>query len=154
VNLLALSWDLGIVVAVLEFDGQRLYHRKEHRLAHLLVPPLLSIAARVCLEIQPFPVCATYFGAMPWYVDVKVFTIEKSYHFHLDRFCFLVDKISKFIVTYVLKPLLIDRAHSDHSDDSNIRYSDLLFISLGGGKRRSPYRLSRCRPSDLTLPLQ
>jgi hypothetical protein len=27
-----------IVVAVAEFDGQRLYHRKEHHLALLLVP--------------------------------------------------------------------------------------------------------------------
>jgi len=29
---------LTIVVAVVEFDGQRLYHRKEHHLALLLVP--------------------------------------------------------------------------------------------------------------------
>ena len=29
---------LTIVVAVAEFDGQRLYHRKEHHLALLLVP--------------------------------------------------------------------------------------------------------------------
>ena len=35
----------GIVVTVVEFDDQRLYHhRKEHRLALLLVPHFLSIA--------------------------------------------------------------------------------------------------------------
>ena len=35
----------GIVVTVVEFDDQRLYHhRKEHSLALLLVPHFLSIA--------------------------------------------------------------------------------------------------------------
>jgi len=35
----------GIVVTVVEFDDQRLYHhRKEHRLALLFVPHFLSIA--------------------------------------------------------------------------------------------------------------
>ena len=70
-NLLALSLDLGIVVAVVEFDGQRLYHQKEHRLALLLLVPHFLSIARVCSEVQPFPVCAHWCLV----VDVKVFTM-------------------------------------------------------------------------------
>ena len=72
-SLLALSLELeGIVVAVVEFDGQRLYHQKEHsRLALLLLVPHFLSIARVCSEVQPFPVCAHWCLV----VDVKVFTM-------------------------------------------------------------------------------
>ncbi len=93
----------GIVVTVVECEGQRLYHRKENCLVLLLVPCFWI--ARVCSEIQPFPVCATYFGAM----DVKVFTIETPYH--LD--CLFSNRQKIVIHCYLLKPLLINRAHSD-----------------------------------------
>jgi hypothetical protein len=44
-------------------------------------------------------------------VDVKLFTIEKSYHFN-RLFC----SRPKLVIRYLLKPLLIDRAHSNDSN--------------------------------------
>ena len=66
-------------------------------------------------------------------VDVKLFTIEKLYH--LDRlFC---SRPKLVIHCYLLKPLLIDRAHSNDSNSGLIP----IIKHSAVGKRRSPYRL-------------
>jgi hypothetical protein len=59
-------------------------------------------------------------------VDVKLFTREKSYH--LDRlFC---SRPKLVIHCYLLKPHLIDRAHSNNSNSGLITY----YFTFGGGK--------------------
>ncbi len=67
-------------------------------------------------------------------VDVKLFTMEKSYH--LDHL--LCSRPKLVIHCYLLKPLLIDRANSNNSNSGLITY---YFPLSAVGKRRSPYRL-------------
>ena len=45
----------NIVVAVVEFDNQRLYHQKEHHLALLLVPHFRLYHVCVWMEIYSHP---------------------------------------------------------------------------------------------------
>ena len=114
--------------------------------------PLLSIA-RVCLEIDTATLlCYVFLWSMV--VDVKLFTIEKLYH--LDRlFC---SRPKLVIHCYLLKPLLIDRAHPN---DSNITVvgkeaeplpplcPDLIFLRHHTTRRRR-----RGRQTTLVPPTQ
>jgi hypothetical protein len=59
---------LATLVAVVEFDGGRLYQRKEHRLALLLIPNLAK--SPVCVRSY------VHFAVINWHSESPVFVIQ------------------------------------------------------------------------------